>query len=185
MTDESAISPPLKGKKILFDFDGSFATIHQNSCALIEALPVKHLYDRPQAAAARDEAFSSFIAGEFIQPSCAESMIRSAAAVEQTCGGITANLWDDPFEWTLIETLSTAERIIEYLNEVEATRQRAFASIESDCSLTKEIATPSGETRTLFALLSDTLVRAAHHQGRAFATAQLFKNCASVAGTKL
>lgn len=184
MTDESAVLLPLKGKKILFDFDESFATIHQNSCALIEAVPAKHLYDRPQAAA-RDDASSSFIAGEFIQPSCAENIIRSAAVVEQTCGGITANLWDDPFEWTLIETLSTAERIIEYLNEVEATRQRAFASIESDGALTKEIATPSGEMRTLFALLSDTLVCAAHHQGRAFATAHLFNNCATIAGTKL
>ena len=35
------------------------------------------------------------------------SRMRSASAgtIEQTFGGITANLWDDPFEWTLPETL--------------------------------------------------------------------------------
>jgi hypothetical protein len=42
--------------------------------------------------------------------------------------------------------------------------------------LLKEIAVPTGEMRALFALLNETLVRAAHHQGRAFATFQLFSN---------
>ena len=55
--------------------------------------------------------------------SCGEQVLRSAAIVEQTFGGLTANLWDDPFEWTLPETLSTSAKVIEYLNEVEATRQ--------------------------------------------------------------
>ena len=39
--------------------------------------------------------------------SCGEYILRSAAAVEQTFGGITTRLWDDPFEWTLPEALST------------------------------------------------------------------------------
>jgi hypothetical protein len=34
----------------------------------------------------------------------AEQILRSARIVEQVSGGITANLWDDPFEWTLPET---------------------------------------------------------------------------------
>jgi hypothetical protein len=38
-------------------------------------------------------------------------ILRSAAAIEQMCGGLTANLWDDPFEWTLPETLSNADRL--------------------------------------------------------------------------
>jgi hypothetical protein len=33
--------------------------------------------------------------------SCGEQVLRSAAIVEQSFGGLTANLWDDPFEWTL------------------------------------------------------------------------------------
>ena len=48
-----------------------------------------------------------------------EDLVRSAAAIEQMCGGLTANLWDDPFEWTLPETLSNADRVVEYLDEVD------------------------------------------------------------------
>ncbi|HLL72757.1 MAG TPA: hypothetical protein VK363_15040, partial [Pyrinomonadaceae bacterium] len=84
--------------------------------------------------------------------------------------------WDDPFEWTLPETLSTHALVAEYLAEVEATRRRGLALVERDDDLLKEIAAPSGEMLTLFALLNETLVRAAHHQGRAFAMFQLFSN---------
>ena len=49
-------------------------------------------------------------------------LLRSAAAVEQTFGGITTRLWDDPFEWTLPEKLSSTDLLIGYLNEVEQTR---------------------------------------------------------------
>ena len=61
-----------------------------------------------------------------------EQILRSAAAIEQTFGGLTSNLWDDPFEWTLPETLSTPAAIVEYLSEVDALRQRAFMSINGD-----------------------------------------------------
>ncbi|HYN25912.1 MAG TPA: hypothetical protein VES69_12800, partial [Pyrinomonadaceae bacterium] len=86
-----------------------------------------------------------------------------------TCGGITSNLWDDPFEWTLPETLSTSARVIEYLSEVEETRKHAFACFAGDGDLLKKIATPSGEMRPLISLLLDTLVRALGFQGRAVA----------------
>jgi len=93
-------------------------------------------------------------------------ILRSAAVVEQTCGGLTSNLWDDPFEWTLPETLSNPDRIVEYLSEVDATRQRAFSSIQDDSALTKFISAPAGE-RLLISLLLETLVKAAEHKGRA------------------
>ena len=48
--------------------------------------------------------------------SVGEQILRSAAVIEQTLGGLTANLWDDPFEWTLPETLSTPELIVEHLS---------------------------------------------------------------------
>lgn len=99
-----------------------------------------------------------------------ENILRSAAVIEQTCGGLTANLWDDPFEWTLPETLSTTERIIEYLSEVDLARQRAFASIVDDNALSKYIAVPSGEPRMLVSLLLETLVTASDYKGRALAT---------------
>ena len=114
--------------------------------------------------------------GAFPVYSCGEHILRSAAAVEQTFGGLTTNLWDDPFEWTLPETLSTPERVMEYLNEVETTRQRGFTLFKSDEDLLKEISAPSGELRLLCSLLLETLERAAHHQGRAFATFRLFSD---------
>ena len=95
-----------------------------------------------------------------------ENLLRSAAAIEQMCGGLTANLWDDPFEWTLPETLSNVDRIIEYLSEVDLARQRAFNTID-DGALTKYIAVPSGESRMLISLLLETLVRASEFRGRA------------------
>ena len=96
-----------------------------------------------------------------------EHIVRSAAAIEQMCGGLTANLWDDPFEWTLPETLSSSERIIEYLSEVDLARQRAFSAISDDRALTKYISVPSGEPRLLISLLLETLVKASDYRGRA------------------
>src|SRR5215207_8543436 len=61
-----------------------------------------------------------------------ENVLRSAAALEQICGGLTTNLWDDPFEWTLPETLSNPDLIIEYLSEVDVARQRMFNAIADD-----------------------------------------------------
>ena len=95
-------------------------------------------------------------------------ILRSAAAVEQMCGGLTANLWDDPFEWTLPETLSNADRVVEYLSEVDVARERAFDSID-DAALTKYIAVPSGEEQQLISVLLETLVRASEFRGRAIA----------------
>ena len=151
--------------KLISSFNEQFARLHSRACALTGAIPAEKLYWQPRESS-----------GAFPVYSCGEHLLRSAAAVEQTFGGITANLWDDPFEWTLPEALSTPERVAEYLNEVEATRRRGFALFASDDDLLKEIAVPSGEMRMLSALLLETLARAAHHQGRAFATFRLFSD---------
>jgi len=105
--------------------------------------------------------------------SIGENILRSAAVIEQTCGGLTANLWDDPFEWTLPETLSTADRVVEYLSEVDVARQRAFASIDDDSALAKYISVPSGEPRLLVSVLVETLVTASDYRGRAVATSKI------------
>jgi hypothetical protein len=95
-----------------------------------------------------------------------ENLVRSAAVIEQMCGGLTANLWDDPFEWTLPETLSNSDRVVEYLDEVDLARQRTFESID-DAALSKYIAVPSGESRPLISVLLQTLVKASEYRGRA------------------
>jgi len=104
-----------------------------------------------------------------------EQILRSAAAIEQTFGGLSANLWDDPFEWTLPETLSSPDAVVEYLSEVDATRARVFKSIENDGALSKFVSVPSGEPKTLIELLLETLVRASDYRGRAVATQNTFR----------
>jgi hypothetical protein len=108
--------------------------------------------------------------------SIGENILRSAAAIEQTCGGLATNLWDDPFEWTLPETLSTPELVVDYLSEVDLARQRAFNSIHDDGALSKYISVPSGEPRPLVSLLLETLVSAGDYRGRAIATFKILSS---------
>lgn len=89
----------------------------------------------------------------------AEQIVRSARIVEQVFGGITANLWDDPFEWTLPETLTTQNKLKAYLDEVHEARERGFQLFRDDRDLLKSIVPPAGRTQ-LMTLLLDTLVRA-------------------------
>ena len=93
----------------------------------------------------------------------AEQILRSARIVEQVSGGITANLWDDPFEWTLPETLSTKARLISYVDEVRDARDRALQFFKADADLRKTVMAPTGPTQ-LMSLLLDALGRAAYHQ---------------------
>lgn len=150
--------------RIVRGLDEQFTRLHERSLALVQAVPAERLYWQPARESVR--AFPVY--------SCGEHLLRSAAAVEQTFGGITVNLWDDPFEWTLPEALPAPSDVARYLEEAEATRRRGFEFLRSDEDLSKEIAAPTGEMRTLFALASETLARAAHHQGRAYATFRLF-----------
>jgi len=142
-------------RTVIESFDTEFECLHARSCKLIETTPADILYGDSQANG------DSASVGVFV--------LRSAGVVEQTCGGITSNLWDDPFEWTLPETLSTSARVIEYLGEVEETRKRAFACLTADQELLKKVAVPPGELRPLITLLLDTLARALGFQGRAVA----------------
>jgi hypothetical protein len=142
-------------RTVIESFDTEFERLHARSCKLIETTPGEMLYG------GWHKNGDSASVGAFV--------LRSAGVVEQTCGGITSNLWDDPFEWTLPETLSTTARVIEYLGEVEETRKRAFACFTGDGDLLKKVAVPPGEMRPLISLLLDTLVRALGFQGRAVA----------------
>lgn len=118
---------------------------------------------------ALDQAFANLI--ESLKDLAGASdhvlLLRSAAVIERTFGGLTSNLWDDPFEWTLPETLSTPELVRDHLSEVNALRERFFSSIVSDEALAKLVSDPSGEQRPLVELLLETLVRASDYRGRA------------------
>jgi hypothetical protein len=99
--------------------------------------------------------------------------LKCAGVLEQAFGGLTTNLWDDPFEWTLPETLSTPELVLGYLAEVERAKVRAFSSLVEDSTLNKVIALPSGESCSLFEFLITTLQRASELYGQANATLKI------------
>ena len=135
--------------------DQEFGNLIKSLKDLVQSVPPDLIYRNPPAV------------------SIGESILRSAAAIEQTCGGITANLWDDPFEWTLPETLSSATLIVGYLSEVDLVRQRAFKAILDDGALIKYISIPAGEPCRLVVLLLETLVTASDYRGRALATSKI------------
>ena len=144
-------------RQIVQHLDQEFSTLIKSLKELVRSVPQDLVYKHPPAI------------------SVGENILRSAAVVEQTCGGLTSNLWDDPFEWTLPETLSNPDRIVEYLSEVDVARQRAFNSIQDDSALTKYISDPSGE-RLLISLLLETLVKASEHKGRAVAMIKILSD---------
>lgn len=150
---------------IVASLDREFSRLHFSACAVIEQTPIDILYVIP--------AQTSLPSALRQLPSIGESVLRGAAAIEQTFGGITANLWDDPFEWTLPEYLSTPAKIREHLGEVEATRKHAFASFADDECILKHIAVPSGGTRPLIDLLLETLLNAAGFQTQALVTLKI------------
>lgn len=162
--DDNVNAQTVGKREIVNDLDRGFARLHVNSCAIIEHTPVDILYALP-----RPTRSSPSHAPSVPQSSVGESVLRAAAAIEQTFGGITANLWDDPFEWTLPEYLATPEKVKEHLAEVEALRGRAFSSFADDACLLKHVAVPTGPTQPLIDLVSETLRRAEDYQAQALA----------------
>ncbi|CAN5541102.1 hypothetical protein BH10ACI1_BH10ACI1_07290 [soil metagenome] len=151
-------------KSIINSFDRQFLHLHERSCAFIKKIPNEKLFWKPREI---PESMAIFSCGEFI--------LRSAGAIEQTFGGITTRLWDDPFEWTLPEKLSTVDLILEYLGEAEDTRKRGFAFFQTDEDLRRDIPAPE-KLKAIAAILIETLARAENFQGRAFAVFQMFSD---------
>ncbi|HBB88604.1 MAG TPA: hypothetical protein DC047_13415 [Blastocatellia bacterium] len=150
--EQTAGAHILEQRDIVASLDREFARLHFRSTAIIESTRASLLYESSAVPGLR---------------SIGENVLRSAAAIEQTFGGLTANLWDDPFEWTLPEQLSTPSIVLAHLLEVEETRKHAFQSFTDDLCLLKSIATPADGLVTLMELLLRTLLRAAHYQSRA------------------
>jgi len=151
-------------KSLIGIFDRQLFLLHSRSCELLKLIPDDKLFQRPRELSKTYQMFS-----------CGEYILRSAGKVEQTFGGITTRLWDDPFEWTLPEELSTAALMAEYLAEVERTRTKGFALFKSDEDLRREMPAPE-KLRTIFEILIETVARSEHFQGRAFAIFQMLSN---------
>lgn len=141
-----------------------FAAINARSVELLKITSDSDLYRRPREL---PKTFATFTIGEYV--------LRSAATVEQTFGGLTTRLWDDPFEWTLPEKLNTIGLIAEYLADVEQTRERGLEFIRTDDDLKKQIPAPV-EIRSIFTILLETISKAGHYQGRAFAIFQMLND---------
>lgn len=151
-------------KPLIKALDAQFLKLHRRAVDFVVLVPQEKLYWQPRASEAL-----------FPVNSCGEYILRSAAAVEQTFGGITTRLWDDPFEWTLPEALSTGDLILNYLSEVEETRLKGFAFFTTDDDLTREIPAPE-RLKPIFQILLETIARAEHFQGRAFAVFRSFSD---------
>lgn len=145
-------------------FDRQFFLLHSRSNELLKLIPDDKLFQLPREL---NKTYQMFSCGEYI--------LRSAGKVEQTFGGITTRLWDDPFEWTLPEELSTTFLMTEYLAEVERTRLKGFALFKSDEDLRREILAPE-KLKTIFEILIETVARSEHFQGRAFAIFQMLSD---------
>jgi hypothetical protein len=151
-------------KQLIETLDAQFLRIHRRAVDFVVLVPPEKLYWQPREREAL-----------FPVNSCGEYILRSAAAVEQTFGGIMTRLWDDPFEWTLPEALSTNELIINYLAEVEETRLKGFAFFTTDDDLRREMPAPE-RLKPIFQILLETIARAEHFQGRAFAVFKTFSD---------
>lgn len=126
----------------LESLNGAFISLDDRSRRLLDGLDEGRLFAKTIATARGPAPQSS-----------GECVVRSAAKVEQTFGGITTRLWDDPFEWTLRERLTDKRSILRYLDEVAQTRARGIAFIASDAELTRLIQAPV-KMRTLHEVLT-------------------------------
>ncbi len=133
-----------------------FAGLDAAQRSILGAVPAERLYWQPRESEA---LFPVNSVGEFV--------LRSAAAVESTFGGITTRLWDDPFEWTLPEALPTPAAVLGYLDEVAVARTNGFAFFTDDADLARSIPAPE-KLKPLSEILIDSLLRAEHFLGRAF-----------------
>lgn len=130
-------------------FETDFEKLHLRALELLDSFPEDRLFEP-----------SGLISFGF-------EIIRSAAEVEKTFGGITTRLWDDPFEWTLPEQLSEKSSIKNYLEEVRSTRTNGLRFIKHDGELSLQIPAPE-MVLSLSEILNATVTISTFHLERAF-----------------
>ena len=158
-------------RELIDTFEAKFHELSGESLALVETVEPQHLFRKPEKFANTLELFS-----------CGEFILRSAGAVEQTFAGITSRQWDDSFEWTLPEYMTSPERIAVYLSEVVNITRRGFSFFQSDQDLLRVLPAPR-EMKPLVEILLDCYARAARFQGKAIAVSKLITG-AEVTGEK-
>jgi len=92
--------------------------------------------------------------------------------VEQAFLGLTRRLWDDPFEWTLPEKLSTTDAIIGYLDEVIETRRSGFDFLVSDDDLKRTLPAPE-KLKPILQVVTEAIARSENYLGKAEAVSKL------------
>ena len=142
-------------RALIEELESEFAAVEDRLRSLIEATPESLLFMKP------------FPDGHtLVELSVGGCIIRAGAMIEQAFLGITRRLWDDPFEWTLPEKLSTSEAILEYLDEVSETRAKGMAFLTSDTELARQLPAPE-RLRSLLAVLLEALLQAENFRGKA------------------
>jgi hypothetical protein len=154
----------LKMRTLINSFESQFENLDGRLRRLIKNTPESKLFFQPPE-----------IALDFPAHSAGSIILRSAGRVEQTFNGMTAKLWDDPFEWTLPETLSTTDLILEYLDETKKIRQTGFSLLKSDEDLRRELPAPE-KLKTIFEILLETIAEAESLNGQAILIYQFLKN---------
>ena len=142
-------------RTLVEEMESEFADVEARLRSLLETTPEEVLFAKPL----HDEK-------TLVELSVGGCIIRAAAMIEQVFLGITRRLWDDPFEWTLPEKLSSRNAILEYIAEVSETRAKGMAFLTSDSDLSRRLPAPE-ELRSIFAALTEALLRAENLLGKA------------------
>jgi hypothetical protein len=148
-------------REIIDVFEDSFVDVDDRQRRLLAQVTDQRLFWTPVDAA-----------DSMVLLSVGGSVLRSAAMVEQAFLGITRRLWDDPFEWTLPEKLSTKAAILTYLDEVNETRMAGLKFLASDADLSRKLPAPD-ELKTIAAVLIEALRQAENHLGRGMAVLKI------------
>jgi len=141
-------------RTLIGSIDAHLADIDSRQRRLLERTPDEKLFWTPITTP--DTMLTLSVGG---------SILRSAAKVEQVFLGLTRRLWDDPFEWTLPEKLSSKATILEYLDEVAAARKSGLAFLTSDSDLSRMLPAPE-ELKPVFQALLESIARAENFLGR-------------------
>jgi hypothetical protein len=124
---------------------------------LLPTIPEKALYWRPELHF-----------HDFENRSAGELFTEIGGTFEYVANGVLSNFWDHAAEWTMRESLPSADSIAEYIAEVEALTNTLFSNLSEQDS-DKTLYLPNPRQTTIGELLVETLSEASHLRGQALA----------------